>query len=974
MSLRLWGARRWGRRCLTSGDNGKVNVHHVDAENIGSMKESMQQNLKAALFVGVDCEFTGLNRERQQGHIALQSLNERYRELRRTLLGKGFSHKDGHRMQGFLIVQVGLTCFQWCNKEHRYIVNVYSIYLSPKPWSGLTNNVKVEHDLLFGCLASALKFLSRHGFDFNRWLNHGVPFIQRSVYLSERDKLQSRGQSLLLEELDSGCGFLDIWDAVLNCGKPLVGHQCLLDFLYLWHQMEAPLPQKLPDFLHQLSNKVGLTIDTKHLLTAYPEDLRDVLEKQVVSLKQQRLKKNDPILAEKEDSCNELMGYLRKGGGGLKHLQLLDLYNLWEPLVRESLPYLPSGKILAHDAGVDSYLTGVVFAALHGLIHTQSSPPSLDFLVRNHSKKKSNSNPLLGSPAAFPYANQLHVFASPVPLEITKTDNLPGAEESHANTYVILPPVGGMVESGKLTQLLSSFNTHADLYWIEFQRIAVIQLRIPRKVPLGGQKDISKTLNEGLCKLLEPYRWKVIPALEWLKKARPPKLKKLSNDQLPPRHKLSGNQKRTKGELASLRKRRSAWLRKRLKAAFSHTDKLQTNQHKLLEAKQQSGNRLQEVIELKRQIAEYKALGMVLEQEEEKRRTAEQKLNEITKKHGKMQENKTKLEADQEAIERQTTALQQGIENYRKQCDSLREQLATSVLKSERLERDIREKDAQHQHDGARMAAETDKVRQQLSATLHQLNTPPPDQTDDKVKKIKLKRIDKKTEAPPKAVPTRLQNSSTDSSPKQNSKNLVPRVEESRPSQWVIERQEGNNSKDIDIMLHTEAKKQQTIDMKECRRVRLFLKKGTLKSITFTNCERVSIFCESSVTEPSKSWSWDSRAVTGPRIFYYGSDKSTISIQVLKQEKWPDIRQIEKKYYSSTLKARTGKQKVAKNSTDLGWSLLMTAGTLLVLQLLIASISSAQARQQQLAAQQQQVPGSPPVSLLDPKKVISPPS
>ena len=248
----------------------RASITEVDQNNFQQVKPQVFTSLRKATFIAFDCEFTGLHREKQQGVNVLLTAKNRYAQLRQTMFGGGFivgkcpacgmdqleganfchhcgtkrppDHQQpqpGVRRQEYLIAQVGLSCFIWNEDTRVYDIRCYSFYLSPRPWTGGgqsgSGNVKVEHDLKFSCMGSSLKFLGEHGFNFNRWINDGIPFMSRQQYNMEREKLRGRGGASFgsSKDIDTGKGFLEIWDALIFSGKPLIGHQCFLDMLYV---------------------------------------------------------------------------------------------------------------------------------------------------------------------------------------------------------------------------------------------------------------------------------------------------------------------------------------------------------------------------------------------------------------------------------------------------------------------------------------------------------------------------------------------------------------------------------------------------------------------------------------------------------------------------------------------------------------------------------------------------------------------
>eukprot|EP01059_Diplonema_ambulator_P024298 TRINITY_DN4019_c0_g1_i3.p2 TRINITY_DN4019_c0_g1~~TRINITY_DN4019_c0_g1_i3.p2 ORF type:complete len:928 (+),score=345.93 TRINITY_DN4019_c0_g1_i3:3800-6583(+) len=903
-----WGGMRPKRqlrllfkRCSSSVAEG-ITFKHVDVDNFSDVKGELKDALVRSAFVSLDCEFTGLEREKQQGRTMLLSSDERYSRLRRGLIGRG---SGSHRKQGYLIVQVGLSCFEWDEARRRYNINAYSFYLSPRPLSRLTGNVKVEHDLHFGCMASALKFLSTHDFDFNKWMNHGVPFMSRAAYATERDKMELR-RTHIDEDLEEAKGFLDIWDLLLAARKPLIGHQCLLDFLYLWNQLEGPLPTHLSQFIRSLSSKVSLAIDTKHILSAYPHDLVAVLEGQIRRYQEERLRTGQPDLEEKEAKCKEMLKHLKCGSNMLKSLPLEDLYTMMYPLMKDIIPKMSDRSLNAHDAGADSYMTGVVYAVLHSLLHTPATPPTADFILRNHSRGRSGTQPL-GSPSAFSYSNKLHVFASPFSYDTVSEP--PSFETTHSTTVVVVPPLGGMLDVNRITQVLSSFNPYADIFWIEFQRIAVVNLHRRQ----GEASDVVSAFR----KEVSPYRWEVHSAAEWNDKTRPPKV----------------SAKGKKG-----RRKRFLWLRNKLRASRGMNVEITETMNRLQDVKAQSAQRLQELMDAQRDLKKMQGIERALRDAEAKLQSTSSTVNVLQEREAELKQNNSSTEAGKEALEKKTEALSRGLDNYKQQADGLRVQLAEAFARCDKLEKEV--KDAQLRVELAELKSA------EAAATLTRLQKAQAKKEEQervienkKVLKMKQQRAAKQAEAPRQFTKPPPTDDKEQTTPKKADPQVkANNVTEQRPGQWLLEKKEGKKDAPLNITLLVE-KKNLTLELRDCRHLRVFIN-GTVGSVTFTNCEHIHIYCEATVTEPTKTWSWkDTQRVSGPRIFYYGSDKANIKIDVLPPESWPADRKGER-YLAARIKKdldESAKKKVRQ--LDVVRSLVFFISVALVFQILLSSIT-----------------------------------
>lgn len=107
-------------------------------------------------FIAIDAEFTGLTSRRREN--ALDTCDERYLKL---INGT----KD------FMIVQFGVCTFNWDEEQQQYIAKPFNFFTFPRPYN------RQMPDIKFLCQSSSLEFLANQGFDFNKWVCHGIPFL-----------------------------------------------------------------------------------------------------------------------------------------------------------------------------------------------------------------------------------------------------------------------------------------------------------------------------------------------------------------------------------------------------------------------------------------------------------------------------------------------------------------------------------------------------------------------------------------------------------------------------------------------------------------------------------------------------------------------------------------------------------------------------------------------------------------------------
>ncbi|KAF8061172.1 PAT17 [Scenedesmus sp. PABB004] len=139
----------------------------VTRSNFAAALPAVAAALASCQFWAFDCEMSGLFLAGQEDYAA-DDVDDRYA-------------KAAAAAEQFLVTQFGLSCFTWAGGA--YEARSFNFTLFPSP----TEDV----DARFMCQASALAFLAEQGFDFNRMVYEGVPFLP----LSWRDRQLRAGGS-----------------------------------------------------------------------------------------------------------------------------------------------------------------------------------------------------------------------------------------------------------------------------------------------------------------------------------------------------------------------------------------------------------------------------------------------------------------------------------------------------------------------------------------------------------------------------------------------------------------------------------------------------------------------------------------------------------------------------------------------------------------------------------------------------------
>ncbi|KAG3109805.1 hypothetical protein PI125_g10610 [Phytophthora idaei] len=388
---------------------GEMNVtRHNFAKHLSDLQKDLQ--LPTCRFVAIDTEFTGLSPNEFEREQYLDTLEERYHKVKRA-------------GESFLITQFGLSTVH-VDKKDQFHIKTWNFYVFPRPYGSL--------DERFLCQASSLQFLSEHGFDFNKFIGDGIPFVNLSKTPVMEKRLKRRidgltkvnknlqlsddgvafqkevkqqldewiaggakkGEKLLIptrnlfysmivhetartkasylysegadggvevsyvskkikeeriaakvkemkKEMDEAIGFSKVIETLSESKLPVVGHNALLDFVYVFHQFYKPLPETLAEFKTQLLELFPTIYDTKHVTLRSPlgDKLKSTGLSSLFEYMRENVKPEPESLIPSEERFDTYREVLKAEADG-----------------NESL--------LCHEAGFDAFMTAVCFLGL----------------------------------------------------------------------------------------------------------------------------------------------------------------------------------------------------------------------------------------------------------------------------------------------------------------------------------------------------------------------------------------------------------------------------------------------------------------------------------------------------------------------------------------------------------------------------------------------------------------------------------
>ncbi|XP_065158175.1 poly(A)-specific ribonuclease PARN-like [Atheta coriaria] len=368
----------------------------ITKSNLLSELPGIEEAIKNASFLAIDCEFTGL--------ITSCKINpydtpeEYYQKIR-------LCSKD------FLVIQFGLSAFRYDTGSKSFKEKSYNFFLFPRKFN------KNLPDESFLCQVSTMTFLINAGFDFNKLFKEGIPYLNREgrlqlqTYLDEAQKIKNKepvpipdhlkseiddvfkeiknfiksgdeervlntssafcrrliyqslqervGDVVTLETRFEGddrtlvvshsktgkeiaeihrkimreaIGFSEIIQLISKSRKPVVGHNMMLDVFHTINRFLVKLPEDYKSFKDCAHCLFPCIFDTKHIGSHMI--FKDIIQSTVLSKMLHSLlqKPFNPPVVE-----NDIVG-------------LAKPYSVLEP--RE------------HEAGYDAYITGLCFISL----------------------------------------------------------------------------------------------------------------------------------------------------------------------------------------------------------------------------------------------------------------------------------------------------------------------------------------------------------------------------------------------------------------------------------------------------------------------------------------------------------------------------------------------------------------------------------------------------------------------------------
>ncbi|KOX76046.1 Poly(A)-specific ribonuclease PARN-like domain-containing protein 1 [Melipona quadrifasciata] len=397
-------------------------MEEVLDSNFESLYPQIESAINNANFIAIDAEFSGIYSENHLIQTLFDTLNDRYETLKKNI-------------QQFAIVQFGIATFHHIPFENAYETKCFNFYLFPK--SVPLQNRKLSWQV------TSLNFLCKHNFDFNKFLNDGICYLNEPdekllkdcltkydlanivehllfeeeielnecknqiskwmarsedltlklqvtnptlQYILHKDlrnnynniwtasdnksismlKIKSDVHNFMLKQednldevlLNSLTKFSKIFKLLSSSKKFIVGHNVLLDLMFMHQQFYKPLPDSYVEFKNNIHTLFPEIYDTKFLSF--------------------ELRKLYNVGATWElSSLSALYEYFTTRGGFLS-------FNSPKIVLFEECS-TPSQKRY-HTAGWDAYFTGCIFVKMAHIFCIKKFGPGLEERIVTHSE------------------------------------------------------------------------------------------------------------------------------------------------------------------------------------------------------------------------------------------------------------------------------------------------------------------------------------------------------------------------------------------------------------------------------------------------------------------------------------------------------------------------------------------------------------------------------------------------------------
>ncbi|KAI7734106.1 hypothetical protein M8C21_018905 [Ambrosia artemisiifolia] len=189
-------------------------IKNVTKSNFDSSLADLRRHVKAADFVSIDLEMTGVTSAPWRESFEFDRFDVRYLKV-----------KDS--ADKFAVVQFGVCPFRWDSTKHTFIAHPHNFYIFPRQEVGADDS---SYEFL--CQTSSIDFLAKYQFDFNMCVKEGISYLSRAQEADVRLQLHSSHE---YEQSESPCTSKDVKDVPLVRMADILFVERMRNKINEWH-------------------------------------------------------------------------------------------------------------------------------------------------------------------------------------------------------------------------------------------------------------------------------------------------------------------------------------------------------------------------------------------------------------------------------------------------------------------------------------------------------------------------------------------------------------------------------------------------------------------------------------------------------------------------------------------------------------------------------------------------------------------
>ncbi|XVF77070.1 hypothetical protein PTKIN_Ptkin14bG0010300 [Pterospermum kingtungense] len=211
-------------------------LKHVKRSNFDSALVELRSHVRAADFVAIDMEMTGVTSAPWRESFEFDRFDIRYLKV-----------KDS--AEKFAVLQFGVCPFRWDSLKQSFIAHPHNFFVFPR------QEIQLEGPSYeFLCQTTSMDFLAKYQFDFNTCIKEGISYLSRE----QEDEARKRLKSLYGDQLtDLSHGLNENMDLPLVRVTDILFTERMKKRLSEWrdellqHKVAGPQDQRASDDLNQ---------------------------------------------------------------------------------------------------------------------------------------------------------------------------------------------------------------------------------------------------------------------------------------------------------------------------------------------------------------------------------------------------------------------------------------------------------------------------------------------------------------------------------------------------------------------------------------------------------------------------------------------------------------------------------------------------------------------------------------------------